>query len=284
MKNLHSSYLAALTSELCTLAKCWLITKANGDKLGFTDLDRALTFCGTTYHAYCGFLPSNVDSDLSMNPNLVTLQSFFSDLITVTDVITGQFDGAKVQLFRVNYLDLPTDLNANPPKHEILIDGFIKKITNSDQSFKMELAGLPYYLDNQDSWLTSPQCRNDFCDAKCTLNIEDYTDNLAVAVSVNNQFFYISNSVATDFYTGGKLLWTSGLNAGIETMVIQSGGSDIGLADPMPYVPQVGDDFELQQNCQKTEADCARRNNLINFQGEPNLPGEDQYGASKTDG
>jgi uncharacterized phage protein (TIGR02218 family) len=55
------------------------------------------------------------------------------------------------------------------------------------------------------------------------------------------------------------------------------------LAQAMPYAIQVGNSFQIVAGCDKTHQTCISKfNNIINFRGEPFVPGTDAI--SKTAG
>ncbi len=52
--------------------------------------------------------------------------------------------------------------------------------------------------------------------------------------------------------------------------------AQITLALPMPYPVSLGDTYSLVKGCDKTIQTCfATFNNVVNFRGEPNVPGLD---------
>jgi len=278
---LYPSYLQALQSQVLTLCYCWLITRKDGVKLGFTDFDQDLTFGGVTYRAYGSFKATNVDSDSSLStPPMVTLESFFAD-IAESDILSGQYDGAKCQFFRVNFLDPPNSLGDIPPNYEILIDGFFGKVNWSEQKFTVELAGLPKLLSNQSNWVTSPTCRNQFCDFRCGLNIATYTFPFNVAAVLDRQGFHIPlPHPYPNYYAGGLVTWTTGSNQGLTMGVLSSLDDKIYLVDEMPFDIQIDDNLTVTANCQKGKFDCINLfGNYLNFNGEE-MPGDLAYGRS----
>ena len=90
-----------------------------------------------------------------------------------------------------------------------------------------------------------------------------------------NNWFNVSAVFPDDYFTGSKLLWTSGDNDGLEQLVIRSEANRI---YPQTYLEvTIGDGCDIIASCNKTEADCSKFNNRINFGGEPKIPGLDSY-------
>lgn len=79
-------------------------------------------------------------------------------------------------------------------------------------------------------------------------------------------------------FDGGKILWTSGANAGRSMDIKAYSPGLIVLQSAMPYPIAVGDTYTAAPGCGKRALeDCAARyGNIIRFRGEPHRPGIDQ--------
>jgi hypothetical protein len=85
------------------------------------------------------------------------------------------------------------------------------------------------------------------------------------------------------YFDNGVFTWTSGANNGFSmevqsyvpgqiTLELPVGPPSVGVA-----VPQVGDTYSLHAGCDYSMATCRDRfNNIVNFRGEPYLPGTDK--------
>ena len=81
-----------------------------------------------------------------------------------------------------------------------------------------------------------------------------------------------------DYYNGGLLKWTSGLNQGLsmEVKALDTVGKEIKLFLPMPFTITEHDQFEILPGCDKVIRTCRDVfDNMINFRGEPHVPGQD---------
>lgn len=94
---------------------------------------------------------------------------------------------------------------------------------------------------------------------------------------------YVSGGTATPqgdagYFDYGLMTFTSGLNAGLSMEVKRYITGIIELQLPMPYPVAEGDTYSLVAGCGKRfNEDCkARYNNVVNFRGEPHIPGADQ--------
>ncbi len=80
------------------------------------------------------------------------------------------------------------------------------------------------------------------------------------------------------WFAGGVLTWESGANAGrsIEVKAWTQTAGQIELFLPMGYAIGVGDLFRIHPGCDKRLDTCiARFANVLNFRGEPYVPGQD---------
>ncbi len=75
-------------------------------------------------------------------------------------------------------------------------------------------------------------------------------------------------------YGGGRLRWFGGANSGLEDAIARSDGATVTLRRA-PRLDSPGR-VELIEGCDKSLASCgARFGNVLNFRGEPYLPGTD---------
>lgn len=264
-----------------TVAYCWRIQRRDGVTLGFTNHDRDLTIDGLLYRSDVGFSPTNLAADSDLQANNLELASVLDDTaINLTDLRTGAYDYARVLIFLCNYLDLPSSLSLNPPKHLVLLSGVMGKVSYTDGDYTAEVMSLARFLEHKSGWVTSPTCRYDFGDSDCGVDLADWTQSLEVYWGRNAYTIESSNPAADDLFTGGRLTWTSGPNVGISVGIIKQLGRTMWFAVPMPNVPQAGETFQAIPNCAKTKDACRAYNNYLNFGGEQ-LPGLDAYYSSE---
>lgn len=276
MKNYSASFLEVLNSEVNSLATCWQIELSNGDKFGFTDCDRPLTIDGITYQADGGFEASDVSRGLGTeDSNSISLRSYFSSTLPESVLASGQVRSAKVFIFRVNPYELPDTLEDSPLTYDPLVRGNINALELTDQTYVASLSGLKNSLSSTSGWMVQSTCRNSFCDNLCGLDIEDYTDTRTVTEVINPTLIQMGASVADNYYAGGKIVWQTGDNLGLETACIYSNGQRIKLSDRMPNAIAVGDTFTITQTCGKSFANCHQYGNISHFNGEPKIPGQD---------
>jgi uncharacterized phage protein (TIGR02218 family) len=113
---------------------------------------------------------------------------------------------------------------------------------------------------------------------------DSWTRAAVVASTITNDQFTITVSEARavdGWFNGGGFTFETGDNAGF-TIEIRSWvqtGSVLTLFLPANFTIQVGDKLRLYPGCDKRSETCSVRfDNILNFRGEPFVPGTDELG------
>jgi len=271
MKSASPALAAHLAGEVTTLATCWRLERADGWVRGFTDHDRELVVDGLTYVASTGFLPSAIKTASDLSVDNLDVDGFLDDAaLRAEDLIAGLFDGARIEVFIVNWADLGQG-------RLLLRKGFLGEIKRADQRFSAEIRGLSNRLQQTAGKLYSRLCRVDLGSSECGVALGPRTDTYAVTQVIAADTVRIVTARATGFFTFGKATFTTGANAGAVNEVLLHDGQTIRLFVPMPRPIVVGDQIVLVAGCDKTPETCnAKFANILNFRGEPHIPGNDK--------
>ena len=74
-------------------------------------------------------------------------------------------------------------------------------------------------------------------------------------------------------YMGGRLLFTSGVNDGLQVLIDTNDSNVLRLAYPLDATPAVGDSFTYYPGCSKSFNTCQLKfNNQANFRGFDKVP------------
>lgn len=285
-----------------TTALCWKITRKDGIVLRFTDWSHSLSLREADAPALSVYSPTEgIDStarrredDLN-SANKDARGVLSSGLITATDLRAGQYDGARIDEFLVD-ANIPWAGYIEHSRYFILKVSYDRGTwLASIESMASRLA-----LPIGDAW--GPTCRVDLFSAECGVNPAGYEKTVTVlSISEDRKKFRVTFSGgigvlwnASGYGNDGTLIWTSGtMNTLVSEMkeyVYVSGTTgEITLHLPAPYAFIVGDTATIRPGCNKrarTAKDpvsllnvtghCKDKfNNLINFQGEPDIPGRD---------
>jgi uncharacterized phage protein (TIGR02218 family) len=262
-----------------TLARCWKATLTNGTVVTATAHDRDIVFDGLTYLSTAAYTPSDVESGSDMSPDNLELEGFLaSPHIVASDIQTGLWDYAAVEDFEVNYRDLTMGRN-------LIRSGTLGEVNTGLAMFRAELRGLMQAYSRRIVRLTQATCDADLGDARCGVNLAPFTTSTYVGTVANDREFTLPVSThPDDYYTGGKVTFTSGLNDGLSMEIKRSVGATglIELHEFMPFAIAAADTFDIVAGCtkRKTEDCIAKFNNVINFRGFDFLPGSRVYGGA----
>lgn len=272
MKPISAELATHLEGEVTTLAYCWKLTRRDGAVLGFTDHDRDLVVDGQLYAAATGMSPSAVSASAGLKVDELDIEGMLdSEAIAQEDILDGTYDYAEVTLFLVNY-------NAPEDGTLVLRTGWLGELTLKGGQFIAEVRGLTQSLQQSIGEIYSATCRADFGDARCKAELEDYT--FSGAITAVNGLYGFSDSALTQvdgYFANGRVTFTSGANAGVTVLVKEFTDKQFYFALPLRRVPEEGDAYEAVAGCDKTHGTChARFANIVNFRGEPFVPGTDK--------
>jgi uncharacterized phage protein (TIGR02218 family) len=280
-KWLSGDFSVHINQEVLSLCTCWLITLKDGRRLGFTNFNRALTIAGVTYRPEGGFKSEASKSTHDATSTKQTLYSYFdSDLISVADLVGGEYDGAQIQIFSVNWAQLPSSLEAQPYQYCPRIKGGLGEISTDGQSFTAQMVGRLDQYNDSIAALTSRFCRNELGDSKCKKPLNTLTYWVQVVAITDRRTFTVDAlaPAIADYFGEGELLFWQGKNHQAAYQINNySAQRVVTLYEPVRNPLAVGDWVRLIAGCRKRfEQDCKTKfNNVLNFGGEPHIPGWD---------
>lgn len=262
-----------ITDETTSIARAWKVTLQSGTVLGFTNHDQDKTIDGIVYLASTGYTSSAIETSASLAVDNLEIDSMLqAPSLTEADFLAGKWDHASVEMFDFNWR-APTSSKANVRKMRI------GEISKAGSHFKSEMRGLLQQLQQNIGAIYQPACRATFGDAQCKFNKATVTSNGTVQSISADGLTIVDSSLSfinPDVLKAGELSWTSGLNSALKGEIkSNTTGGSITLQIPPPYLPSIGDTFSVVAGCLKrANEDCRDKfNNIINFRGEPHLPG-----------
>ncbi|MFD0915860.1 DUF2163 domain-containing protein [Pseudahrensia aquimaris] len=287
MRTLPEGLLFHLQRTCTTLANCWILTRSDGTKLGFTDHDEALEIEAVTCKPESGLQPTQAVSQLGFAADNVDVAGALSDSsISERDVEAGKYDDARVAVWLVNW--------QSPDERVLLRNMVIGEVTREDQLFRAELRGFTALLDKVQGRTYGRNCDADLGDARCLIDLDQPEFSVEGTVNSVTEQGTISTNAMVDFargwFSGGTIEWRSGANVGTRQRIASSlepSADKLRLWDlpPEPIAP--GDGFELVAGCDKRFTTCkAKFANHLNFRGFPHMPGNDfamNYAANGND-
>jgi uncharacterized phage protein (TIGR02218 family) len=286
MKTLPPGLQSHLSSGTTTLCWCWKIARHDGTTQGFTDHDLPVAFDGVTYEASSGFTASEVQSTLGLAvDNLTVMGALNSDTINEDELAAGVYDDASIEIWRVNW--------ASPDQRVLMRKGNLGQVSRGKTAFQAEVRGLAHKLNQSVGRCYGYSCDADLGDARCTIDLSDpaFDGTGTVASATDNRRFVVSglDAFADQWFSGGKLVWTGGANAGrameIKRHGVVGANVSIELWQAMSDTVAGGDAFTVTAGCDKQFSTCkAKFDNAINFRGFPYMPGNDAVVSSPSSG
>ena len=267
MKTLAAALQTTMEAEVQTLATCYKVTWKDGTVRGFTTHTDDLSVGGVTYAAGTGFDPSQVRASAGMAVDGLDLSgAAVSPAINAGEVMEAYWDGARIEIFEVDYTQPAVGTNK-------LRSGWIGNIEVGGLGYTAEMRGLMHKLQQTQGRVVQEMCDADFCDARCGLNAATYTVTGTVDTVTSRRTFTDAARVEADgLYTYGVLTWTSGSNIGLSSAVKSYTVGVVELVEAMPRDISVNDVYSMLQGCTKTREACVAYSNIVNFRGFPEVP------------
>ncbi len=258
------------------VCQCWAITRKDGMTYGFTDHDNALTFEGITFQADSGMSAKALaaSTGLSVN-NTEALGLLQSNALDEADIVAGRFDNAQVTTWLVQW-----DEVAN---RQVRFKGTIGEITRRAGQFEAELRGQTDALNQPQGRSYLRSCSAVLGDDRCAVNLASATfrhSTSIISVTDSRTFVVSAGSYDDKWFEQGKLTVNSGSASGLTGAVkhdVRTGSHRrVTLWHPIRAEIISGDAVQLDAGCDKRAATCrVKFGNLVNFQGFPDMPGED---------
>ncbi|UWQ92959.1 DUF2163 domain-containing protein [Rhodobacteraceae bacterium M382] len=277
MAGMDATFQAHVETGLTTLCRCWAITRADGMTYGFTDHDCRLEFEGIDFKADTGLSALSLQQSTGLSVDNTEAIGALSDAaIREEDIEAGRFDGAEVRAWLVNWADVTV--------RWLQFRGTIGELRRGSGAFHAELRGLTEALNRPMGRVFQKPCTAVLGDGSCRFDMETpgYAAELTVGSVDDAQNFQWDalNGFEPGWFGKGRLVVTTGAAAGLWGMIksdtFQGSQRVIELWEPIRAKVSAGDQIRLEAGCDKRMETCRLKfNNLLNFQGFPDIPGED---------
>ncbi len=258
------------------VCQCWAITRKDGVTFGFTDHDNPLSFEGVTFLADSGMSAKSLAASTGLSVNNTEAMGLLqSDVIDEADIVAGRFDGAEITTWLVQW--------DAPDNRQVRFAGTIGEITRKSGQFEAELRGLTEALNQPQGRSFLRSCSAVLGDDACAFNLNSPTYRVttdAITVEENRTFLVEASTFVDRWFEQGKLTVLSGsakdLTGAIKHDRREGNRHRVTLWHPIRAEINAGDTLRLDAGCDKRAETCrVKFNNFINFQGFPDMPGED---------
>lgn len=269
--SLHTFLADPVTS--CT---CWKLTphpdSIINDPIAATSHTRDLTLPGhgaVVFRNIGGIDPTAVDTEAGQESAGMNFQAIFDDdAITPVQLECGDWDGAQLAVYTVNYkaLKMGQLIEFSGP-----IGGFVEEGIIFEAAARPLTALARLKVGRR----ASANCDvRVYGDARCKKDLTSQTHAGSVVTTGGSPHTFRASALpAALVFTmlNGLVQFTSGLNNGRRGIVRSWNNSngEIVLQRAMPHLVSSADTFTAIEGCDRTAAACTARDNIENYRGFP---------------
>lgn len=272
-----SGLLEHLKSGVTTTCRCWALTRRDGVVMGFTDHDRLLAFEGVAFRPDTGLsaLALQQTTGLSVD-NTEALGALSDAAIREADIEAGRYDGAELRAWLVNWQDVTA--------RSLIFRGTMGELRRAGGAFEAELRGLTDALNVPLGRVYQKACSAILGDRTCTFDLDTpgyVSERPAEEVEENRVFrFAEMGGFEDDWFRHGVIRVLSGAATGLIGLIKRDrsdgAGRVIDLWHPLGAAVAPGDALRIEAGCDKRLTTCQFKfDNLLNYQGFPDIPGDD---------
>ena len=286
MSGQSDAFLAHAASGLTTLCRAWAIVRTDGTAFGFTDHDQDLSFDGITFRADTGLSAAALAQSTGLSVDNTEALGALSDAsVREDDIEAGRFDHADVRAWMVNW--------AEPETRWLQFRGTIGELRRADGAFHAELRGLTEALNRPLGRIYQKPCTAVLGDGTCAFDLDTagyrHLGPADRVIDARTFEWDALTSFDTGWFQRGRLDVVSGVAEGLWGMIKRDAFDDgvrrVELWEPIRGAIEAGDTVQLTAGCDKRFDTCRLKfNNLVNFQGFPDLPGDDWVMAYPSSG
>ncbi|MFZ5750243.1 MAG: DUF2163 domain-containing protein [Pseudomonadota bacterium] len=269
---------AHLALGATTLARAVAVERRDGVVVGFTDHDRDLEFDGIRFRADSGMTAKALQQGTGLSVDNTEAAGVLSaDSITEPDILAGRYDGARVRMWTVNWAD--------PAMRVQTFAGSLGEVVRRGSAFTAELRGLGEALNQPQGRVYHARCSAVLGDGDCGFDLDrpGYSETRPVESVEEGRTFRFADLAGYEdrWFEKGRLRVMTGGAAGLIGVVkndrfLDTGGRAIELWQALGQVPAAGDLVRIEAGCDRRADTCRLKfDNLLNFRGFPDIPGED---------
>ncbi|WP_299657485.1 DUF2163 domain-containing protein [uncultured Tateyamaria sp.] len=286
MSGQSEEFLAHAGTGVTTLCRAWAILRTDGKTFGFTDHDTPLNFDGIEFRADTGLSAAALAQSTGLSvDNTEALGALTDASVREDEIEAGRFDNAEVRAWMVNW--------AKPDVRWLQFRGSIGELRRSGGAFHAELRGLTEALNRPLGRIYQKPCTAVLGDGSCGFDLSQpgYVFEGQPDRVIDNRVFEWDDLAGFEprWFSRGRLDVTSGNAAGLWGMIkrdaFEDGVRRIELWEAVRGQMNRADAVRLTAGCDKRFDTCRLKfNNLLNFQGFPDLPSDDWMMTYPTSG
>ena len=166
MRQISEDFATRLASGVTTTCLCWRLTRSDGVIVAVTEHDRALLVDNVIYEPGGAMAASELTSSVGLQPGQAGASgALSSDAISEEDLQLGLWDGARVDVLRVDWL--------HSDDYVQVWSGRFSEITHGTLGFEAELVSLKADLEKPVGRIFSRRCDAVLGDARCGVDLNN---------------------------------------------------------------------------------------------------------------
>lgn len=167
MRHIPEELAARIESGAAMLCHAWIVRRGDGVEMGFTDHDRDLVIEDVTCRAGSGWTAGAVEGGAGLAAGSASAAGGLDDDgIAEADIAAGLFDGASVELWRVDW--------ARPNLKVRLWTGRMARIRREGGAFVADLEGPMAALERVVGRTCGRDCDATLGDARCQVDVSEF--------------------------------------------------------------------------------------------------------------
>jgi uncharacterized phage protein (TIGR02218 family) len=266
-KTIDAPIAAHIATGQHTLAWAAEIIRADTTAFRWCSGSRAAVIDGDTYTPIDGLSVSSIAATVGLNVDNGKFTIGDSDDVLREDIIDGVWNDAAYRIFQYNW--------ASPSDGVIPWSaGWLGEATPRVGAYDLEFRDFRQALHQDTTRVHQYGCPAELGDARCTKDLTAFTISGVALSSVTSTRIVTASSLAAaaDYYTEGRLLFTTGANANGVWRQIQAHatGGVLTLTRALLRPALAGDLFTIVAGCDKTPETCRDK-----FANKPNYQGCD---------
>lgn len=269
---------AHLAGGATTVCRAVAISRRDGVAFGFTDHDRDLTFEDLHFRADSGMTAKAIQQGTGLAVDNTEAAGILSaDAITEADILAGRYDGAEVRMWLVNW--------ATPSMRVQTFAGSLGEVVRQGAAFTAELRGLSEDLNQPQGRIYHARCSAVLGDPGCGFDLDQpgFAVTRVVEEVEEGRIFRFSGFAGHEdrWFEKGRLRVLDGVAAGLigvikNDRIMGATGREIEIWQSFGLAPAPGDQVRIEAGCDRRSETCRLKfDNLLNFRGFPDIPGED---------
>ncbi len=167
MRLIESEYAARLKSGAATTCLCWRLERSDGLIVGVTEHDLELVVDGVLYQPGGALESGRFTASAGLKPGQAAARgALSSEAITEADLAAGLWDGARVDVLRVDW--------ERPDLFAVIWSGQLSEIVRGRTGFEAELVSLKADFERPIGRVYSRNCDAVLGDARCGVDVAAY--------------------------------------------------------------------------------------------------------------